>query len=72
MIGAVDIGGTKIAVGMLDRSGKILARRGKISAAWIYLFGMVWRSYSACCGRPPGKPPGLGKDFWPFFLHLLD
>jgi glucokinase len=27
MIGAVDIGGTKIAVGMLDRSGKILARR---------------------------------------------
>ncbi len=27
MIGAVDIGGTKIAVGMFDRSGKILARR---------------------------------------------
>ena len=27
MIGAVDIGGTKIAVGMLDRSGRILARR---------------------------------------------
>jgi glucokinase len=27
MIGAVDIGGTKIAVGMLDHSGKILARR---------------------------------------------
>lgn len=31
MIGAVDIGGTKIAVGMLDRSGKILARREKPS-----------------------------------------
>jgi glucokinase len=27
MIGAVDIGGTKIAVGMLDRDGRILARR---------------------------------------------
>ena len=26
MIGAVDIGGTKIAVGMLDRAGQILAR----------------------------------------------
>jgi len=27
MIGAVDIGGTKIAVGMLDRDGRILSRR---------------------------------------------
>ena len=27
MIGAIDIGGTKIAVGIVDASGKILARR---------------------------------------------
>jgi glucokinase len=27
LIGAVDIGGTKIAVGMIDRDGKVLARR---------------------------------------------
>ena len=33
MIGAVDIGGTKIAVGMLDRSGRILARRECLSGS---------------------------------------
>ena len=27
MIGAVDIGGTKIAVGMIDKDGKVLAGR---------------------------------------------
>jgi len=27
LIGAVDIGGTKIAVGMIDKDGKVLARR---------------------------------------------
>jgi glucokinase len=37
MIGAVDIGGTKIAVGMLDRSGKILARREEPSGSGLSL-----------------------------------
>ncbi len=33
MIGAVDIGGTKIAVGMLDRAGRVLARREQPSGS---------------------------------------
>ena len=37
MIGAVDIGGTKIAAGMLDREGKILARREQPSGAGLTL-----------------------------------
>ena len=37
MIGAVDIGGTKIAVGMLDRDGRILARRAHPSGSELTL-----------------------------------
>ena len=48
MIGAVDIGGTKIAVGMLDRTGRILARRENpsgtsltLSAGLALIFSML-------------------------------
>ena len=37
MIGAVDIGGTKIAVGMLERDGRILARREQPSGSGLAL-----------------------------------
>jgi len=34
MIGAVDIGGTKIAVGLVDRQGRLLAQRQFATGAW--------------------------------------
>jgi len=40
MIGAVDIGGTKIAVGMIDENGKVLARAETPTAAHDYGAGL--------------------------------
>ena len=35
MIGAVDIGGTKIAVGIVDNDGKVLSRMKSPTHGWI-------------------------------------
>lgn len=63
MIGAVDIGGTKIAVGMLDRDGRILARREHPSGSGLGLpeglrliFSML-RETAASAG---GELEGIG------------
>ena len=41
MIGAVDIGGTKIAVGMVDESGRVLARAETPTEADHYSNGLA-------------------------------
>jgi glucokinase len=44
MIGAVDIGGTKIAVGLVDRQGRLLSRRQFPTAGWQASLERICRS----------------------------
>ena len=63
MIGAVDIGGTKIAVGMLDRDGKILARSQSPSGAQLGLqegLELIFSLLRATAGQAGGALEGIG------------
>jgi glucokinase len=63
MIGAVDIGGTKIAVGMLDRSGRILARRENPSGTGLTLsdgLSLIFKMLRETAGEAGGTLEGIG------------
>jgi predicted NBD/HSP70 family sugar kinase len=49
MIGAVDIGGTKLAVGMVTESGQVLSRKESPTDAGRYVNGLA--RLLACCER---------------------
>jgi len=63
MIGAVDIGGTKIAVGMLNRDGKILARRENPSGAELGLqdgLALIFSMLRETAQQAGGELEGIG------------
>jgi glucokinase len=63
MIGAVDIGGTKIAVGMLDRDGKILARREHPSGSELALpegLALIFSMLGETAREAGGELEGIG------------
>lgn len=63
MIGAVDIGGTKIAVGMLDREGRILARREQPSGSDLTLpdgLRLIFAMLRETAREAGGELEGLG------------
>ena len=63
MIGAVDIGGTKIAVGMLDRDGRILARREHPSGSELGLgegLAQLFSMLRETAGEAGGELEGIG------------
>lgn len=63
MIGAVDIGGTKIAVGMLDRDGRILARREHPSGSELALpegLRLIFAMLRETAGEAGGELEGIG------------
>ena len=63
MIGVVDIGGTKIAVGMLDRDGRILARREQPSGTDLALpdgLRLIFSMLRETAREAGGKLEGLG------------
>jgi glucokinase len=63
MIGAVDIGGTKIAVGMLDRGGKILARGESPSSAKLGLpegLALIFSMLRETARQAGGELEGIG------------
>lgn len=60
MIGAVDIGGTKIAVGMLTRAGEILTRTEFLLTQSLDC-RPGWNGFLPCCVRLPRKPAGNWK-----------
>ena len=65
MIGAVDIGGTKIAAGIVDDNGKVLSRmEGPTDRRTVTPKGS--NGSRTCCARPRSEPessvPALGSD----------
>ena len=63
MIGAVDIGGTKIAVGMLNSDGKILARRERSSGAELGLqdgLALIFSMLRETAQQAGGELEGIG------------
>lgn len=63
MIGAIDIGGTKIAAGMLDRNGKILARRENPSGAGLALqegLALIFSMLRETARQAGGELEGIG------------
>lgn len=63
MIGAVDIGGTKIAVGMFERSGRLLARREAPSGADLSLahgLASIIAMLQATAAEAGGMLEGIG------------
>jgi glucokinase len=63
MIGAVDIGGTKIAVGMLDRDGRILARRENPSGSQLALpdgLRLIFSMLRETARQAGGELEGIG------------
>jgi glucokinase len=63
MIGAVDIGGTKIAVGMLDSSGRILSRQERPSGSDLCLtdgLALIFAMLRSTAQEAGGELEGIG------------